>query len=291
MLTRTEKCNIFDLNKQENKVVEFIDRKDLKSEIPDREHFIISTGPLTGIPLMGANVWQLQGYDSFEEEIFRTYGTGALGAMLKYAGFDHIVLYGAAPVLSYILVDDNGCCLKEYNDFSFLKKFQNYLEGEIDGPFSVLMNTEKGLTSEGLMSNHFDLAPVFTRHNIGAVVICGKGRVQITEPDKVLKKGIEVNERWMASKLKGGCSSCFVCHGRCNGLENREVIAEEQVALFVSLGICPQIISNGAIVSSNDIVQILNHTIGQDFSLEELWDYSKKLKIEEEICAGIGGSN
>lgn len=262
----------------ENRSIEFSGEGSLKEAYPQQEFISISCGPLTGLPLLGANVWEINYFSSGQEKISSSFGTGSFGTVLKSAGFDRVVISGTCPKPAYVLIDEEGCQVREYEDFTDWQSFEGHIKGIAgDVPYSILLNNHEGLATPGLFKADEEIKDFFRRHNIGAIVAIGRGRIPLAKPDRLLAKSRELNNRWRATGLEGGTAGCFACHGRCGSLldDNIALMAEEQRELFIGLGICPQVVLQGAIITISDIIEILYYRTGKKYSEQELWDYSR----------------
>lgn len=272
------RCNFFNVRTQENRPVEFTGEASLKEAYPQQEYIAISSGPLAGLPLLGANAWEITCFSSDREKLGGFFGTGSFGTVLKCAGFDRVVISGTCPKPSYVLIDEEGCQVREYDDFSAWQPFERHIKGIAgDSPYGILLHNHEGFVTQGLFKADEAIGDFLKRHQIGAIVVIGRGSIPLAQPERLLAKSLEIGNRWRATGLEGGTGGCFACHGRCSSLmdDDTGVMPKEQKELFIGLGICPQVVLQGAIMTVTDLLEVLYCCTGKKYAEQELWDYSR----------------
>ena len=103
---------------------------------------VFSTGPLAGIPVIGGSRWNVCGKSpaTSPEHFSHCNLGGDWGLRLKSAGYDSLVLLGAADRPSYVLIDAGGCQLRPASHLWGKGAIQTreILKTELGGPVSVV---------------------------------------------------------------------------------------------------------------------------------------------------------
>jgi len=188
--------------------------------------FIISTGPLTGLPgpFNRAEICGI-GAQNYPEEQFTYSGIGGnFPSQLKYAGYDAIVILGKAKQPVYLSIQDDDVEIKDANSIWGLDliETQRVLKNN-DPKASVLAIGPAGenlcrcsvvATDTGSTAGQGGFGAVLGSKNLKAIRVKGSGKINIAKPDGFLKLITEMNakgswskgaaQRWARAPLCGG---------------------------------------------------------------------------------------
>lgn len=245
----------------------------------------IATGPLTGTPLLGAGAWVATCVPSVPGRgLSVAYGTGHLGAVLKFAGWDQLVLEGAAPRPSLLVVDQHGCRLEELRlpETGGPVALVQEIKERLGRDAAVLAFSHVGMVADrGLVFGGLDISSFLARRNLFAMAVRGSGSIRLANPGGVLDVGLEASRRWRVAGLPGGNSGCLSCHGRCSVEQTAALSAMEPaaVAIWLSAGICPRLIVSGnGPWTLSELERLLYNVTGCQFRLDELWQMAQQVK-------------
>ena len=164
------------------------------------------------------------------------------GPELRWAGFDHLVITGKSPKLSYLFIHDGEI---ELRDASFLRRrtareTQGILIQELDdekvqticiGPAGEKMVRFAGVSTRYQNTGgHAGIGAVFGSKNLKAVVVRGTTGIEVKFPDEALEYDRQIVRRICSSEygrllqnqgdgsmdeMPAGTDSCFGCQIHC----------------------------------------------------------------------------
>lgn len=202
---------------------------------------MLMAGPLTGTPATACSRWVISAKSphSYPDQYGFGNAGGFLGAALKHAGYDGLVIKGKAKTLSYFFIENDKAVIKDASGLKGLtsedtmKKLKeshgNNARIVCIGPAGenlvrfAIANTDQG----GALSN--GMGAVMGSKNLKAIVIRGSNKVPVAQPEKLsevnkrirfLRKG--VNERvYMTDPMIEGidkikAAPCYGCPAGCS---------------------------------------------------------------------------
>lgn len=187
---------------------------------------MIMPGPLAGTPATACSRWVMctKSPHSYPDQYGFGNGGGFLGAALKLAGYDGLIIRGKAKAPSYILIENGKVELKDARGLWGLtsEETMNKLRDRHGntarivciGPAGeklvrfAIANTDQG----GTLSN--GMGAVMGSKNIKAVVVRGSNRVPVAYPEKLSK----INKRVRLLR-KGLNESVFMTEPMIEGIE------------------------------------------------------------------------
>ena len=202
---------------------------------------MLMTGPLTGTQATACSRWVISAKSphSYPDQYGFGNAGGFLGAALKHAGYDGLIIKGKAKAPSYLFIENDKVELKDANGLwgltsgETMKKLQeshgNDARVVCIGPagenmvrFAIASTDQGGALSNGM-------GAVMGSKNLKAVVVRGSNKVQIAQPERLsevnqrirfLRKG--VNERvYMTEPMIEGidkikAAPCYSCPAGCS---------------------------------------------------------------------------
>jgi aldehyde:ferredoxin oxidoreductase len=169
----------------------------------DDNALIIMPGPLAGTSAAACSRWVIAAKSPHSYPDQYGFGNcgGFLGAAIKRAGYDGLVINGKAKELSYVLIEDDKVQILDAKGLKGLtsdKTMEKLRQehgadartvcigpaGENQVRFAIANSDQGGAISNGM-------GAVFGAKNLKAVVVRGSGKVPIAHPDKLK----EINKR------------------------------------------------------------------------------------------------
>ena len=202
---------------------------------------MIMTGPLTGTQATACSRWVISAKSphSYPDQYGFGNAGGFLGAALKHAGYDGLIIKGKAKAPSYLFIENDKVELKDANGLWGLASGETMKRlkeshgndarvvcigpaGENMVRFAIASTDQGGALSNGM-------GAVMGSKNLKAVVVRGSNKVQIAQPERLsevnkrirfLRKG--VNERvYMTEPMIEGidkikAAPCYSCPAGCS---------------------------------------------------------------------------
>ena len=172
---------------------------------------IFWTGPLTGVDVPGGNQITLT-TKNFNTDFTagRSHTHGYLGTYLKKAGYDGMVITGAADKPAYLFIHDGGA---ELRDAAHLwgkdtHETEDILKAELGESASIAAIGPVGenLCVGGLIANdrnhnmaHSGVGSVMGSKKLKAIAVMGSKNIPIADWDKIR----EIKKRWVQTVLSG----------------------------------------------------------------------------------------
>jgi len=211
-----------------------------------------SVGPLTGLP-GPFNRAELCGIapQSYPEELFTYSGVGGkFPAQLKYAGYDAVVVTGAAETPVYLEIDDEEVAIRDATDLwgtDSIEAQQRLVAGSKDravlaiGPAGENLSRVAVVAADsGGAAGQGGLGAVMGAKKLKAVVVEGTGVVELSDPQayRDLVAGLQERETWSKGagqgwaraplwgsreqmdallKKRKKCAGPYGCPFQCNG--------------------------------------------------------------------------
>ncbi|MBW2621837.1 MAG: hypothetical protein JRD68_02930 [Deltaproteobacteria bacterium] len=195
---------------------------------------VISTGPVCGVPGLSGSRWHVTGKSPVHNQFSYCNLGGSLGARLKFAGYDGIIIHGRADKLCYLLIDDDKLELKDASHLQGKGAIttREELKGELGSGFSVAAIGAAGenrvvfstLLSDLDSSGSNGLGSVMGSKNLKAIAVKGTGSVAVADKDKIrslrsrLKDFRTERTSWPTflpdERMKK--EACFGCIGGCS---------------------------------------------------------------------------
>lgn len=215
---------------------------------------MIMSGPLGGTPATACSRWIISAKSphSFPDQYGFGNGGGFLGASLKQAGYDGLMIRGKATTPSYLLIENNTSEIRDANGLWGLttgvtmKKLRQRHgtnarivcigpAGENMVRFAVASTDQGGHLSNGM-------GAVMGSKNLKAVVIKGNKKVPVAYADKLidtnkrirfLRKGqnesLFMNEPMIQGIKKGKNTPCYSCPAGCMRAKFKHTSSLEEV--------------------------------------------------------------
>ncbi|MEA4901579.1 aldehyde ferredoxin oxidoreductase N-terminal domain-containing protein [Desulfitobacterium sp.] len=246
----------------------------------------IAAGPLVGSPVMGENVWSLDGLHPFNGQLTSVYGTGNWGAVLKFTGWDQVILWKTARKPCYIILYENGCDIKEYQENQGTAAFFKIMKRNFGDEAEALVSTDTGIvTSSGLVSADSEARFLLERRNVKAVIVQGKKGLPLAKPKDVLAQSSQIVKRWKETGLSNGSNGCAVCHGHCERLmlSRESTVQNAALNLWLATGSCPQWISSGLGQSVEELCSLLECVTGWSCTPVELWAGAHRIEEAKQM--------
>lgn len=201
MLERTIRCGLINLSEQTAAIREF--QTDslhpgvfLKNQIlpllaDEKSALILHTGILTGTgaPGTGMMTW----YALSEGEERRCFAEGKMGAFLRYAGFDTLVITGKSQEMATVAVRDGEIAVEPSSDNI------EALEAKYEDEFGTLAYAfENGVTEDQdyLIGDQL-IAGQFRERNLAAISVMGTGYLEPADGEGFVASAAEL---WSACK-------------------------------------------------------------------------------------------
>ena len=187
---------------------------------------MIMPGPLAGTPATACSRWVISAKSphSYPDQYGFGNGGGFLGAALKLAGYDGLIIRGRAKAPSYILIENEKVELRDASGLwgltseETMEKLRQHHGSSARivciGPAGenmvrfAIANTDQG----GALSN--GMGAVMGSKNIKAIVVRGSKKVPVAYPEKLS----EINKR-MRFLRKGLHESVYMTEPMIEGIE------------------------------------------------------------------------
>ncbi len=211
-------------------------------------------GPLSGTAAVACSRWLLAAKSPYiypEQFGFGNAG-GFLGAALKLAGYDGIILKGKARGLSYLYVEDSAVSIQGAEGLRGLRidetmqklreKHGSNARIVCTGPAgeSMVRFATAGTDQGGSLAN--GMGAVMGSKNLKAIVVKGSGHVAVAEPEKLqainkrirtMRKGqnevLYTSEPMLKGIERGRNAPCYACPAGCTRAVFKHVSGIEQV--------------------------------------------------------------
>lgn len=168
---------------------------------------IFACSVVTGAPISGFNRYSVGAKSPLTGGFARTEAAGFFGPELKFAGFDAIIIKGAAKKPVYLWISDGAVEIRDASDLWGLDNWET-LEGlrESTGEPKVRV-VSIGPAGENLVSyaciqndlEHFNartgMGAVMGSKKLKAIAVRGTGKLAMADPDKVKEIGAWHRER------------------------------------------------------------------------------------------------
>jgi len=202
---------------------------------------MLMAGPLTGTQATACSRWVISAKSphSYHDQYGFGNAGGFLGAALKHAGYDGLVIKGKAKTLSYIFIENDKVEIKDARGLKGLtsgdtmKKLKEYHGNNARivciGPAGenmvrfAIANTDQG----GALSN--GMGAVMGSKNLKAVVVRGTSKVSVAHPERLseinkrarfLRKGLNESVYMTEPIIEGidkvKSTPCYGCPAGCS---------------------------------------------------------------------------
>ena len=169
---------------------------------------LFGTGPLTGIPFPMGGRYSATAKSPLTGTIFSSSCGGRLGVFLKKAGFDLLIVKGAARVPSYLFIEKGNVTLNDAGGIWGQKKaFVKQLLREKHGAdVSILLIGRAGETgvlfanieNDGRYLGRGGLGAVLGSKKIKAIVVKGKGKIAVPNKEALSFVAYEC-KKWLSA--------------------------------------------------------------------------------------------
>ena len=156
---------------------------------------IFSTGPLAGTTAQSMSKWLVATKSPLSESYTRSYGGGDFGALLKWAGFELLIIEGKADKPSYLYIKDGKYEIKDASSLWGKKtgEAQDLLEKEYGTKAQILCigpAAEKKVLYCGIFTGHRTAGrggtgTVMASKNLKAIVLEANRKDDIVDPQKL----------------------------------------------------------------------------------------------------------
>jgi aldehyde:ferredoxin oxidoreductase len=211
-------------------------------------------GPLAGTPATACSRWVMSAKSphSYPDQYGFGNGGGLLGAALKLAGYDGLIVRGKAEAASYILIENDQVQIRDAGGLKGLtteETMQKLKElhgsnarivcigpaGESMVRFAIAVTDQGGSLSNGM-------GAVMGSKNLKAIVVKGSSKVAVADPEKLsginrqirlLRKGqnesLYLTEPMIQGIDKGKDTPCFACPAGCMRSYFKHTSGQEEV--------------------------------------------------------------
>jgi aldehyde:ferredoxin oxidoreductase len=166
---------------------------------------IITTGPLTGTGMASTGRACMVTTSPLTGFFLQSHSGGQLGPEMKYAGYDAVIVEGAATRPVYLFIDDDHCSIEPADQVwdKGVKATTRMLEEATDPEARVLAIGPAGERLVPLATVQNDVyrsfgrggpGAVFGSKNLKAIVVRGTNGVEVADPDAVLAHLAEARE-------------------------------------------------------------------------------------------------
>lgn len=195
---------------------------------------VLMTGPVCGVPGLSGSRWQVSGKSPVLNQFSYCNLGGSLGARLKFAGYDGLIVHGKADELCYLLIEDDKVEIKAASHLKGKGAIttRDELKSTLGKGFSVAAIGPAGenmivfstLTSDLDSSGSNGLGSVMGSKNLKAIAVKGSGKVPVADNEKV--RSLRRNVRGFNLKRTSWPTllgdermkreACFGCIGDCS---------------------------------------------------------------------------
>ena len=201
---------------------------------------MIMPGPLVGTPATASSRWVISAKSphSYPDQYGFGNGGGFLGAALKHAGYDGLIVRGRAKAPTYILIENDKVKLEDGRGLwgltseETMRKLKEYHgssarivcigpAGENMVRFAIANSDQGGVLSNGM-------GAVMGSKNLKAVVVRGSNKVPVAHPERLsevnrrarfLRKGLNESVYMTEPMIKGiekvKAAPCYGCPAGC----------------------------------------------------------------------------
>ncbi len=162
--------------------------------------FMTGPGNGTGVPLSGRCAVCGVAASTLPEQYTHSNICGYFGGMLKYAGYDGLIIEGRAPKHTYVYIEDDkiefldadadglwGQFVHESQEFLF-DKYGRDAHSLVIGPAGENLHRHASIaTTNDSVSAKSGFGAVWGSKNLKAICVKGTGTLSIADPEKVLK--------------------------------------------------------------------------------------------------------
>jgi aldehyde:ferredoxin oxidoreductase len=219
---------------------------------------ILFTGPLAGTCVATTARTVVCTRSPATSTILDSYVGGSLGAELKFAGYDGLIVTGKAPKPSYLLIRDGDVGLRDASAVwgKGIWDTENWLKEQVGdselktiaaGPAGENLVTFACLTSEAYrQAGRGGLGAVFGSKNLKAIAVRGTGGVTVPDMSSFLAlyRDIYVNANINADAIRAAkirdraCLSCPLACGKLTQYGNRYMEGPEYETLALTASNC-----------------------------------------------------
>ncbi|HZK44334.1 MAG TPA: aldehyde ferredoxin oxidoreductase N-terminal domain-containing protein [Syntrophomonadaceae bacterium] len=164
----------------------------------------ISTGPLTGTGAPGSATYFINFVSPVNGKIISRICEGPIGPYLRYAGIDHLVLYGKAKKPVTLSINNEGINIisaKEIQDLDAVETIETLHrqlgEDNIIASSGAIKKAARSRFASVVYDYHYEveaigLGRVFFDLGIKALAINGQGGVALAQPEEFLQELIDI---------------------------------------------------------------------------------------------------
>jgi len=161
--------------------------------------FILMTGPLAGTPAPSASRWLVCGKSPmlYPENFVSANLGGTLGAALKHAGYDGIIIKGKAAKKVYLSIDNEKVQIKDASHLwgHTASNTMQLIRNELGDKVSILTTGPAGenlirlstLTTDAGGSGTMGFGSVMGSKNLKAIAVSGSGKVSVADLERVMR--------------------------------------------------------------------------------------------------------
>ena len=259
------------------------DSQRMDQNAQEQDSIRIAVGTLVGTPILGANLWCVEGKHPYTGKSISVYGTGPWGITLKYSGFDQLILTRTASLPSVLVIGENECHIETFNNEHIEPYFSQKMKEKYGPQTEVLIFREGSIEGRGCIGGDLeDIGLLLRQRNVQAIVIQGNKNILFANHAEVLRSSQQSITKWRELGLPFGHNGCAVCHGRCRQLptssDEIEEAFPEMLSLWLALGLCPQWMKSGLGLSLEEILSLLKSVTGIDYDVSILFEVARKIQ-------------
>ncbi|HHW61767.1 MAG TPA: hypothetical protein GX404_07670 [Syntrophomonadaceae bacterium] len=164
----------------------------------------ISTGPLTGSGAPASGVFSMIWADPHTQKIVIRRSEGMLGSMLRYAGVDHLLIYGRAVEALYLHITDgivSFISAEKHRESDNAATYEWIIRHSDErdrvvvsaGPFLYAQSEAATLLeNKAFEIGGFGSGAIFEQMNLKALSVAGRGRVKLADAQEFLNLCIKL---------------------------------------------------------------------------------------------------
>lgn len=171
--------------------------------------FVLMTGPLTGLKLNGVARWAVCSKSPLTGYWGDSNVGGFFGAHLKFAGYDGIVITGKAASPSYLFIHDETVEIRNAEKYwgqdiyTVTDQLKADLKPETQKAGQVLAIGPAGekcirfaslINNKGHAAGRTGMGAVWGSKMLKAVFVCGTGKIEVAQPEKLDELKAELKE-------------------------------------------------------------------------------------------------
>lgn len=155
----------------------------------DPEAAALAAGPLTGtsVPGSGGMSWCRMGPGGLAAE----HTEGRLGAALRFAGWDHLIITGVSSERTDLLIEDGSVVFRPATAHGDHEAWQQLLKERPDENSVAALTDARGIREDPyFLTGSWEMSRALQNKGLRAVIITGRGSVEARCPEELLRESL-----------------------------------------------------------------------------------------------------